>query len=70
MRKDVKKHMLSDIQLNADKYPMITFQSTACSSGTEVTLNGNFTMHGTTKAISIPVTVSDSDGLSIKGHSL
>ena len=44
MRKDVKKHMLSDIQLNADKYPMITFQSTGCEgSGTEVTLNGNFT---------------------------
>ena len=68
MRKDVKKHMLSDIQLNAEKYPMITFQSTGCEgSDTEVTLNGNFTMHGMTKPISIPITISDSDGLSIKG---
>ena len=68
MRKDVKKHMLSDIQLNADKYPMITFQSTSCNgSGTSMTLNGNFTMHGTTKAISIPVTVDNTDGLSLKG---
>lgn len=68
MRKDVKKHMLSDIQLSADKYPMITFQSTGCEgSGTTMTLKGDFTMHGTTKAISIPVTVSDSDGLSLKG---
>ena len=50
MRKDVKKHMLSDIQLNADKYPMITFQSTGCEgSGASMTLKGNFTMHGTTK---------------------
>ena len=68
MRKDVKKHMLSDIQLSADKYPMITFQSTGCEgSDAEMILNGNFSMHGTTKAISIPVTVSDSDGLNIKG---
>jgi polyisoprenoid-binding protein YceI len=68
MRQDVKKHMLSDIQLNADKYPMITFESTGCEgSGGSMTLKGNFTMHGNTKAISIPVTVSNDDGLSIKG---
>ena len=68
MRKDVKKHMISDIQLNAEKHPMITFQSTGCEgSDGKVTLNGNFTMHGTTKTISIPITVSDSDGLSIQG---
>ena len=68
MRKDVKKHMLSDTQLDANKYPMITFQSTGCEgSGTEMMLNGEFTMHGTTRAISIPVSVSDSDGLRIKG---
>jgi len=71
MRKDVKKHMLSDIQLNADKYPMITFQSTSCEdSGETMNLKGNFTIHGTTKVISIPVTVSDSDELSLKGSFL
>ena len=71
MRKDVKKHMLSDIQLNADKYPMITFESTECEgTGPTMTLKGDFTMHGSTKSISIPVTVSDSDGLSLKGSFL
>ena len=68
MRKDVKKHMLSDVQLDADQYPMIAFQSTECEgSGDSMTLKGNFTMHGTTKAISLPVSVSDKDGLSLKG---
>ncbi len=68
MRKDVKKHMLSDVQLHADKYPMIQFQSTGCEgSGSSMTLNGNFTMHGVTKAVSIPVSVSSDTGLSLKG---
>ena len=41
MRKDVKKHMLSDIQLDAEKYPMISFQSTSCEgSGNAMTLKG------------------------------
>ena len=68
MRMDVKKHMLSDIQLNAEKYPMISFQSTSCEgSGPSMTLKGNFTMHGTTNAISVPITVSTDTGLSLKG---
>ena len=68
MRKDIKKHMLSDVQLDAEKYPMITFQSTSCEGVDNVmTLNGDFTMHGTTNAISLPVSVSDTDGLSLKG---
>ena len=68
MRKDVKKHMLSDIQLDAEQYPMISFQSTSCEgSGNAMTLKGNFTMHGTTNTISVPVTVSDTDGLRLKG---
>ena len=68
MRMDVKKHMLSDIQLNAEKYPMIKFQSTTCEgSGSSMTLKGDFTMHGTTKAISIPITVSTDTGLSLQG---
>ena len=68
MRKDVKKHMLSNVQLDAETYPMITFQSTGCEgSGSSMTLKGDFTMHGTTNAISLPVTISDKDGLSLKG---
>ena len=68
MRKDIKKHMLSNAQLDGEKYPMITFKSTSCEgSGNKMTLNGDFTMHGTTNAISLPVSVSDTDGLSLKG---
>jgi len=68
MRQDVKKHMLSDVQLDADKYPMITFQSTSCEgSSSSMTLKGNFTMHGKTNAISVPVTVANDNGLSLKG---
>jgi polyisoprenoid-binding protein YceI len=68
MRQDVKKHMLSDVQLDADKYPMITFRSTSCEgSGSSMTLKGNFTMHGKTNAISVPVTVANDNGLSLKG---
>ena len=68
MRADVKKHMLSDVQLDAEKYPMITFKSTECKgSGESMTLNGNFTLHGTTKAVSIVTRVSDENGLTLKG---
>ncbi len=68
MRADVKKHMLSDIQLDAERYPMITFKSTGCEgSGESMTLNGNFTLHGVTKAVSIPTAVSTASGLTLKG---
>lgn len=68
MRSDVKKHMLSDVQLDADKYPMISFKSTGCEgTGASMTLKGNFTLHGTTKAVNIPVAVSNDDGLTLKG---
>lgn len=32
-----------------------------------MTLKGNFTMHGKTNAISVPVTVANDNGLSLKG---
>ena len=68
MRKDVKKHMLSKTQLHAEEYPMITFQSTGCEESEKgIVLEGDFTMHGTTQTVSVPVTIKDSDGFNIKG---
>jgi polyisoprenoid-binding protein YceI len=71
MRKDVKKHMLSDVQLDAEKYPLISFKSTSCSkpeNGQMLTnMKGNFTMHGKTNPVSVNVTVSETDGLQLKG---
>jgi len=57
-RGDVKDNMLAKDQLNASKYPDISFQSTSCSgSGTKATVDGTLTIHGTGKAISVPMTV-------------
>jgi polyisoprenoid-binding protein YceI len=67
-RKDITANMLAQGQLNAAEYPMIKFKSTSCSgSGSNVTINGNFTMRGVTKAISVPVSVNSSNGIQIKG---
>ena len=68
MRMDVKKHMLSDVQLDAEKFPMISFQSTSCSgSDGKSTLKGNFTLHGVTNPVEVPLTISSDDGLRIQG---
>jgi polyisoprenoid-binding protein YceI len=67
-QKEIKGNMLSKGQLNASEHPMITFKSTSCSgSGNNATINGNFTMRGVTKAVSVPATVNTSNGLQIKG---
>lgn len=66
-RADIKEHMLGDGQLDAAKYPNITFTSTSCaangdsSSSGRVNVTGTFTMHGTAKTITIPMKVSATD---------
>jgi polyisoprenoid-binding protein YceI len=43
---------------NVEKFPTITFQSRrARTTGSETTLTGDFTMHGVTKEISLPIKV-------------
>ena len=67
-RKDITANMLAEGQLNADQYPLITFKSTSCSgSGSNVTINGNFTMRGVTNPVSVPISVNSSNGLQLKG---
>jgi polyisoprenoid-binding protein YceI len=67
-RKEIQGNMLSEGQLNADKYPMITFKSTSCSgSASNLTLKGDFTLRGKTNSVSIPVKMNTDNGLSLKG---
>lgn len=51
-------HLRSDDFFNVEKYPTITFKSTSAKKeGDKIMVTGNFTMHGTTKSITLPVTV-------------
>lgn len=58
-RAEITKSM-NDIVLESGKFPKITFRSTGISnvSGTSVTVNGDLTLHGVTKRIAVPVTIS------------
>ena len=68
-QKQIINKELREIVLHPDQYPDITFQSTnvtAKSSGSgryDVKIDGNLTLHGVTKRITIPavVTVSGND---------
>lgn len=67
-RAEIKGNMLSEPQLNADKYPNISFASTSCeASGDKMVLNGDFTLRGKTNPVKIPVTISLDDTLNLKG---
>src|SRR5262245_39080865 len=62
-QKSIINKELKEIVLHPDKYPEITFQSTSIKGGPkngkiEVMINGNLTLHGVTKPVQIPATVS------------
>jgi len=63
-QKDIINKELKEIVLNPDKFPEITFQSTRVDlrgtkvSKWDVNIYGNLTLHGVTKPIKIPATVS------------
>lgn len=51
-------HLRSDDFFGVEKYPTLTFKSTSAKKdGDAIMLTGDFTMHGTTKSITLPVTV-------------
>ncbi len=53
------KHLKGPDFFDVEKYPEITFKSTSVKkSGKGLVVNGDFTMHGVTKPISIPFTIS------------
>lgn len=51
-------HLKSADFFNVEKFPTITFKSTSAKKeGDTILLTGDFTMHGTTKEMTLPVTV-------------
>jgi polyisoprenoid-binding protein YceI len=73
-QKGIIKKELNEIVLETAKYPEITFRSTDVT-GTlngaqfQATIGGDITLHGVTKHISIPATVTfDGDNLRAKGE--
>lgn len=68
-RATVREHMLDAGQLNASAYPNITFKSTKCEgTGNAIKVTGNFTLHGTSKTVTVPMTLSaDGSAFTAKG---
>lgn len=58
-RKEITNSMNTAV-LESGKFPKITFRSVGVSNvnGASLTVNGDLTLHGTTKRIAVPVTVS------------
>ena len=59
-QKDIINKELREIVLHPDRYPDIVFQSTSVTvkNRNEVKIDGNLTLHGVTKRITIPAVVT------------
>ena len=58
-RADIKEHMFAPDQLDAAKYPTISFKSTKCEgTGGSIKVMGNFTLRGVSKPVTVPMTLS------------
>ena len=68
-RGTVREHMLAEDQLNSAKYPNISFKSTKCEgTGSAIKVTGNFTLHGVSKQVTVPMTLSgDGKAFTAKG---
>lgn len=65
-RSKIKDAMLGKDQLDSGAHRSITFQSTSCTADK---VNGNLTIRGKSKAISMPMKLSaDTSSLSVKGN--
>lgn len=62
-RKKIAENMLGEGQLNAAKFPTISFASTGVSHDAKgaLVLAGQLTLHGVTKPVSLPVTIAVKD---------
>lgn len=62
-RQKVTASMLGDGQLDAERFPTISFVSTGARPDAEgLVVSGRFTLHGVTKSLSLPVKISSRDG--------
>ena len=68
-QKQIINKELKDIVLHPDQYPDITFQSTNVTAKAlggdryDVKINGNLTLHGVTKPVTIPATITLKGGM-------
>lgn len=62
-RDEILGHVLARYQLWAEQHSQITFRSTSISGTTgSVTVQGDFTMRGVTKPLSVPMQLTETDG--------
>ena len=69
-RSDIRDAMLADDVLDLGSYKTITWKLTECAFGdNRTTVTGDMTIHGTTKSISLPMSVkADNVNFSAKGN--
>ncbi len=70
-RKEINETMKSSKQMDVEKYPKISFSGSGLhkTGKDKYTITGDFTLHGTTKEITVPVTINlEENILKIKGE--
>jgi polyisoprenoid-binding protein YceI len=64
----IRDNALGKHQLEASKFPTISYQSTSCTgTGTAFDVTGNLTIHGISKPITTKMTIEAGDTFSAKG---
>ncbi len=70
-RKEINETMKSSKQMHVEKYPKISFSGSGLqkTGKDKYTITGDFTLHGTTKEIAVPVTINlEENVLKMKGE--
>lgn len=61
-REDIRKEMLSEDQLHAEKYKTITWKTTKCEmNGERVNMTGDLTIRGKSKTLTLPMSVKQDE---------
>ena len=67
-KRKIKDNFLGKYQLEGDKFPEISYQSTSCSGeGPQFQVKGNLTIHGVTAPVTADMTVQAADPFPAKG---
>ncbi|GAB4341217.1 MAG: hypothetical protein Kow0099_17710 [Candidatus Abyssubacteria bacterium] len=69
-RDEIQQTMESPRQMDVQRYPTITFQSTDVREESEnrFLITGDLTMHGVTRAVTVPATIETHDNGDIRGR--